>query len=788
MAYGQKYQLQFTDLDKNVIKVVISQDGYSGALMNFVGSDNPIITKLDKSGDDRFEPLKPTSMEIGIFVDTAGWIVGQESSNFEEFYEIDNFEYRVDKYLNGVLDWAGYINDEVFTEPYATGKYIVHLTATDGMSILKGRYTELTGRVTHFDMIQECMDAIGLGLNIVDAIGITEVGHTTGGPLQQTMFDANVFIEEKTRWTLEKMLRDVLRTYAACLSQVHGKWVISNVESFYAGISGYEYTDDSVYIDSYTGDGEKHIENSLGSDRVTLLTGGSIQKNKGWKELRVKQNFGKIDSQGIILNGEFSDHPGYSAGDDYSGNFSNSLLLTGWENSPSLDPLPHLGVKIRTHGTTGDYVYIKEPTAFEDSYWIRTKLSSTPMLEASLTKTYVFSFYYAMIANTLIFNNKQSCKINVEVVNSEGTTTHWLNADTKTWVTSAVYITTEETSLYSSDDLNWTEGKIEIVGFPGGRLRVTLISEHKTLSLQYTGVAFDCIRFYSKEASTASSTGTLTGQPLVDGVVNKFTEIPDEVEFTQNDAPVDNAEDASLFFTNYMTLLDGSPTASWISAHHSGTLAKIYLFAVLEAHGRAVQVKTINGRGLLSPHVRLIDHNNKKFQIISYSHSDKTNQFSCEVVEIIEPGSIELFTNFVSDESSSGSTTSANGDTTTETTTTSDDRLVSLLADSGMESGAPGKLYDPYFDYKAVGSTLVYFPKRVSALKSGFGFYVKGNHDISFETAYLEGETYIVIPYGTTGSASFLPIIINREDLNYFTVKMPISGYLSWVSYVVSNI
>jgi len=145
MAYGQKYQLQFTDLDKNVIKVIISQDGYSGALMNFIGSENPIVTKLDKSGDDRFEPLKPTSMEIGIFVDTAGWIVGQESSNFEEFYEIDNFEYRVDKYVNTILDWSGYINDEVFTEPYQQGKYIVHLTATDGMSILKGRYTELTG-------------------------------------------------------------------------------------------------------------------------------------------------------------------------------------------------------------------------------------------------------------------------------------------------------------------------------------------------------------------------------------------------------------------------------------------------------------------------------------------------------------------------------------------------------------------------------------------------------------------------------------------------------------------
>jgi hypothetical protein len=780
MAYGQKYQLQFTDLDKNVIKVIISQDGYSGALMNFVGSENPTVTKLDKSGDDRFEPLKPTSMEIGIFVDKAG--------DYDEFYEIDNFEYRVDKYLNSVLDWSGYINDELSTEEYSQGKYFISLTATDGMSILKGRYTELTGRVSHLTMIRECLDAIGLGLNIVDAIGVTEVGHTTGGPLSQTYFNADLFVEDSARWTLEEVLRDILKTYGACISQVHGKWVISNVESFYSGITGSEYTSSGVYVGSYIGDGEKEILHTLGAGVATLLTGGSIQKNKGWKELKVKQNYGKIDTvSGLILNGDFSTHEGYSAGDDYSGSQSRVLLLTGWENSPSLDPLPHLGVKIRTHASTGDYVYIIEPGPFESSYWIRSKVDSFPVLEASTTKTYVFSFYYAMIASTILIGTKQSCKLNVEVVNSEGVTTHWLNATSKTWVTESTRIITEETSLNESTSINWTKAEIEIVGFPGGRLKITLISEYKTLSLQYTGVAFDNVTFYAKEASSAPTTGVLTGQPLVNGIVNKFTEIPDEVEFTQNDAPVDNAEDASLYFTNYMTLADGAPTTSWVSANHSGTLAKIYLFAVLEAHGRSMQVKTINGRGLISPHTRLIDHNNKKFQIISYSHSDKTNQFTCEATEIIEPGTIEILTNFTSEESSSGSSGSTNGDTTTESSTTSDDRLVSMLADSGMESGAPGKLYAPYFDYTAVGSTLVYFPKRLSTLKSGRAYYAKGTHNVTFTTPFVTPDTYMVIPYGSTGTASFVPVITDITHLDYFTMKVTVDGYVSWVAYVISN-
>jgi len=794
MAYGQKYQLQFTDLDKNVIKVIISQDGYSGALMNFVGSENPIVTKLDKSGDDRFEPLKPTSMEIGIFVDTAGWIVGQESSNFEEFYEIDNFEYRVNKYLNNVLDWSGYINDEVFTEPYAKGKYIVHLTATDGMSILKGRYTELTGRVTHFDMVQECMDAIGLGLNIVDAIGVIEVGHGTGGPLQQTMFDANIFTEEKTRWTLEKMLRDVLSLYGACLSQVHGKWVISNVESFYSGISGSEYTDDSVYVNPYTGDAEKHIESSLGSSIVTLLTGGSVQKNKGWKELRVKRNFGNPKAD-VSSNKDFSQTEKYTyTGANFDGSDWYGLSIASWringqpEGYAGLNPSDY----IKNNTETGSYLFLSQGNTGEV---VVSDVSKSKSLSPDTANTYIFSCKYALLQTGDSTGYGYKWKTAIQII-TEGSTpayNYYLTVDN---VTGAVSWTTVPTTISVGDDDNliqqqnwntfkWIQLDLKVVGFPGGKVIVKLYNLHKAgLVSVYKGVGFDDVSFYCESAtSQQSGNGILIGAPLVDGQPNKFTEIPEEVEFTQNDILTENAE---FFYNNYLSLLDGTPTAAWTSANHSGTLADIYLLAVLEAHGRSVRVKTIPGRGLISPHTRLVDHNGLKYQIISYSHSDKTNQFSCEAVEIIEPGTIDITSNIVIEGSSSGATSQESTEPTKETGT-SDDRLVSMLGTNGFETGLPGRLHDKYFTQDYILSFPVYIPKRLSTLKSGKTTLNKGTHNIPFGTPFTQ-EYVVIIPLGYNGVAGVNVFITDDDNLNYFTVKVTVDNVkFRWLAYIVSN-
>jgi hypothetical protein len=62
----------------------------------------------------------------------------------------------------------------------------------------------------------------------------------------------------------------------------------------------------------------------------------------------------------------------------------------------------------------------------------------------------------------------------------------------------------------------------------------------------------------------------------------------------------------------------------------------------------------------------------------------------------------------------------------------------------------------------------------------------KGVHNVNFTEAFPAA--YDVYPYGSTGAASFLPIITDVSHLGYFIVKMPVDGYLSWQACLVTEV
>ena len=62
----------------------------------------------------------------------------------------------------------------------------------------------------------------------------------------------------------------------------------------------------------------------------------------------------------------------------------------------------------------------------------------------------------------------------------------------------------------------------------------------------------------------------------------------------------------------------------------------------------------------------------------------------------------------------------------------------------------------------------------------------KGIHNITFNDPFLAA--YVVLAYGSTGAAGFVPIITDVSHLDYFTVKMPVDGYLSWQACLVTEL
>jgi hypothetical protein len=62
----------------------------------------------------------------------------------------------------------------------------------------------------------------------------------------------------------------------------------------------------------------------------------------------------------------------------------------------------------------------------------------------------------------------------------------------------------------------------------------------------------------------------------------------------------------------------------------------------------------------------------------------------------------------------------------------------------------------------------------------------KGEHYVEFDEEFKAA--YVVLSFGTTGAAGFVPILMEWSDPTKFKVKMPIAGYLIWHACLVTEL
>ena len=128
MAYGQKYQITYaTRADKDVL-VKIWQDAYTGSLISLQGVD--VNLQYIPQSDDPFEPIFASQM--GISVDFT-----DNTSDMIDFTNINDRYLYVEMFVNGVIEWVGFIINDDVSISYSTGRKIVSFNANDGLGMLK---------------------------------------------------------------------------------------------------------------------------------------------------------------------------------------------------------------------------------------------------------------------------------------------------------------------------------------------------------------------------------------------------------------------------------------------------------------------------------------------------------------------------------------------------------------------------------------------------------------------------------------------------------------------------
>jgi len=235
MAYGVKFRLEFSDDNLKGKKVEILKDGYSGSVLDLIGTDNPV--EIDWNGDDDFyNPIIGSTCKINL-IDT-------DTSNYDDFYEADEREYKVkisykDSSNNYQTYWEGWLLVDQFRESVLTKPFPISLSAYDGLGSLGGFTAPIDlNSVAFKDLmyyITNILNNINLGFDIYISNDIQKDGASGSDYTiyDQCTLSQSSFLEngENLR-TAKNVLEQILKFTNAKIFQSYGRWYIINNSSY----------------------------------------------------------------------------------------------------------------------------------------------------------------------------------------------------------------------------------------------------------------------------------------------------------------------------------------------------------------------------------------------------------------------------------------------------------------------------------------------------------------------------------------------------------------------------
>ena len=234
MALQKKYYFSFYSQTGETNLVEIWQETTDTLIAEEIqGMDNPFSVELPAL-DDKFQPVRGTGADISINCKA-------NMKFFNGLYHVNPREIIIKHLINGSLNWIGYMNSELFREPYSDIKdYTVSFTANDGFALMERFHfiqedkNPYTGIKSQWELLKIIFQKIGLPFEEIKVyLSTSFVGQTALETiLHQTFIDtANFYNEDGEPETLRAVLEAILLPYGAFIVQHSGDIYITDIHN-----------------------------------------------------------------------------------------------------------------------------------------------------------------------------------------------------------------------------------------------------------------------------------------------------------------------------------------------------------------------------------------------------------------------------------------------------------------------------------------------------------------------------------------------------------------------------
>jgi hypothetical protein len=181
-----KFYATYSNLLGERTRIEILEKNFDGEAVE-LGTDNrpqlaasPFVVSWGKNQEKKSHPIKVSEASLKL-ISYVDYEFLQFYTNETQFYKVQIK--RGDE--DGDILWWGYVTPELYGEPYTHPPYVVNLVCNDGLgdlqkipfalvNVLYDVLSPYTGRMTHLQVVVECLKKIGNDLPIYTAINTNE--------------------------------------------------------------------------------------------------------------------------------------------------------------------------------------------------------------------------------------------------------------------------------------------------------------------------------------------------------------------------------------------------------------------------------------------------------------------------------------------------------------------------------------------------------------------------------------------------------------------------------------
>lgn len=286
--YNTKYYAEFKDIQEQLYKIEIKEDGYTGTTTELTCSSNPFVVEY-KESSMLYEPSRFSTATLTLFT----------SEYLDDLFTTSYQQLKINLLKDNSVIWSGFVQPEIYSQDYSSVHFELQIECISSLASLEYINYGLSGTtISFFDIIKHCVTESKGDYNNIYIPNVYSESLT-----DLLVSNANFYDEDKKAMKLKEVIEELCKFLNWTVTEKNGNIYFIDYDSVSSGNTSYKkYNAD---LSSYTTVIVDNLVNLI--DCASDGNSNQLSIEKGYNKVVVVASDYEVDSEYLFPEPDFED-------------------------------------------------------------------------------------------------------------------------------------------------------------------------------------------------------------------------------------------------------------------------------------------------------------------------------------------------------------------------------------------------------------------------------------------------------------------------------------------------